>query len=182
MVPHSSSYANSISDENMKSAHILSADRQFLYKFACLNRIRHYPANASQKHRLPAMARLYGRQWQHYLCFNTNSYRRQEKDCQQFFARRLQHRRHLTCAMSPRAYNMSCNNQRAPYAVEFLIRTAPHTYRSSCAASVPNRKLMLTLTRNKRDGWRGSCLKCKQPPRPDGCLTPHPTTHPFYAS
>ena len=36
---------------------------------------------------------------------------------------------------------------------------------------------MVTLTRTKRDDWRGSYLKCKQPPKPDGCLTPQPNPH-----
>ena len=139
MIPYVLSIANSKSDQELKFADILSKDRQFVDRTAWPNRLRQHPLNASPKHLLSAMARLYGRQWQQSLCFNTNTYRRQEKDCQQFFARRPQHRRHLTCEISLRAYNMSCNKHRAPYAAEFLIRTAPHTYRSSCTASARNR-------------------------------------------
>ena len=75
MVPDYSSCANSKSEPNLKSADFLTEARQFLDELAWLNRIRHLPLNASQKHRLPASARLYGRQWQHCLCFNTNACR-----------------------------------------------------------------------------------------------------------
>ena len=75
MVPDYSSCANSKSESNLKSADFLTEARQFLDEFAWLNRIRHFPLNASQKHRHHAMARLCGRRWQHYLCFNTNACR-----------------------------------------------------------------------------------------------------------
>ena len=75
MVPDYSSCANSKSEENLKSADILTEDWQFLNKLACLNRIHHHPLNASQKHQLPAITRLYGRQWQHYLGFKANACR-----------------------------------------------------------------------------------------------------------
>ena len=58
MVPYISSVANFKSDQNLKSADILTKDRQFLGKLAWLNRIRHRPLNASQKHRLPAIYAL----------------------------------------------------------------------------------------------------------------------------
>ena len=75
MVPDYSSCANSKSEANQKSADFLTEARQFLDELAWLNRICHLPQNASQKHRLPASARLYGRQWQHCFCFNTNACR-----------------------------------------------------------------------------------------------------------
>ena len=75
MVPDYSSCANSKSEPNLKSADFLTEARQFLDGCAWLSRIRHLLLNASQKHRLPASARLYGRQWQHCLCFNTNARR-----------------------------------------------------------------------------------------------------------
>ena len=59
MVPHSLSIANSKSDEKLKSADIFTEDRQFLGKLAWLSRIRHHPLNASQKHRLHTIARLW---------------------------------------------------------------------------------------------------------------------------
>ena len=75
MVPDYSSCANSKSEANQKSADFLTEARQFLDELAWLNRIRHFPLNASQKHRHHAMARLCGRRWQHCFCFNTNAYR-----------------------------------------------------------------------------------------------------------
>ena len=47
MVPDYSSCANSNSEENLKSADILTEDWQFLNKLACLNRICHHPLNAN---------------------------------------------------------------------------------------------------------------------------------------
>ena len=98
MVPDYSSCANSKSEANLKSADFLTEARQILDELAWLNRIPHLPLNASQKHLHPAMARLCGRQWQHYLCFNTDTYRqhaRAQKDCQ----------RSLGCAISECTYN-----------------------------------------------------------------------------
>ena len=135
MVPHSSSIANSISDQILKSADILSKDRQFLGKLARISRIRHFSLDASQKHRLHATARLCGRQCQQSLCFTTNTYPRLDhgqKNCRRWRARRPQHQRCLTCAISKCAYNNVRNTfERIPYSAAFLIRTAPHTYRSS---------------------------------------------------
>ena len=76
MVPHSLSIANSISDEKLKSADILTADPLFLDKFACLSRIRHHPLNASPKHQLTAMTRLRGGHKQRCHCITTNTYPR----------------------------------------------------------------------------------------------------------
>ena len=59
MVPDYSSCANSKSEANQKSADFLTEARQFLDELAWLNRIRHFPLNASQKHRLPCDARVY---------------------------------------------------------------------------------------------------------------------------
>ena len=75
MVPDYSSCANSKSEANQKSADFLTEARQFLDGCGWLSRIRHLLLNASQKHRLTAIARLYGRLWQHCLCFNTNARR-----------------------------------------------------------------------------------------------------------
>ena len=97
MVPDYSSCANSKSESNLKSADFLTEARQFLGELAWLSRIRHLPLKASQKHRLPASARLYGRQWQHCLCFNTNACRRHargQKGCFQY----------LICDISDYAY------------------------------------------------------------------------------
>ena len=97
MVPDYSSCANSKSEANLKSADFLTEARQFLDELASLNRIRHLLLKASQKHRLHAMARLCGRQCQHYLCFSTDAYRqhaRGQKDCQ----------RNLGCAIGKYTY------------------------------------------------------------------------------
>ena len=185
MVPHSLSIANSISDEILKSADILTQDRQFLGKLAWISRIVHHPLNASQKHRLPAMARLCGRQCQHCLCFNTNTYPRfdhVQKDCRRWHARRPQHQRCLSCAISKCAYkNVRNTFERSPYSAAFLIRTAPHTYRSSRTTIAQNREPQLTFRTAWNDSW-SSYLKCKQPPPLDGCLTPVPNRTLFDAS
>ena len=135
MVPHSLSIAKRKLIHFSKLADILSRDRQFLGKLAWLSRIRHQPLNASQKHRLHATARLCGRQCQQSLCFTTNTYPRLDhgqKNCRRWRARRPQHQRCLTCAISKCAYNNVRNTfERIPYSAAFLIRTAPHTYRSS---------------------------------------------------
>ena len=73
MVPHSSSYANSKSEKNPKSVDFLTETEQFLGKSARLS--HHHSLNTSQKRLLSPIAPLYGRQWQHYLCFNTNACR-----------------------------------------------------------------------------------------------------------
>ena len=98
MVPDYLSCANSKSEENLKSADILTEDWQFLNKFACLNRIHRHPLSPSRKRLHPAMARLYGRPWHQYLCFNTDAYRlhdRGQYDCQ----------RNLGCAIGKHTYN-----------------------------------------------------------------------------
>ena len=79
MVPHSLSIANSKSDEKLKSADILTEDRQFLGKLAWISRIRHHPLNASQKHQLTAMTRLRGGHKQRY-CITTNTYPRLSRE------------------------------------------------------------------------------------------------------
>ena len=132
MVPHSSSIAKRKLIHFSNFADILTAGQQFLGKLARISRIRHLSLNASQKHRLHAMARLFGRQRQQFHCFYTNTCRRQQKDCQRCLVRRPQHQRFLTCAISKCAYNNVRNTfERIPYSAAFLIRTAPHTYRSS---------------------------------------------------
>ena len=135
MVPHSLSIAKRKLIHISNFADILSRDRQFLGKLARISRIRQFSLNASQKHLLHATARLCGRQCQQSLCFNTNTYPRLDhgqKNCRRCLARRPQHQRCLTCAISKCAYNNVCITfERSPYSAAFLIRTAPHTYRSS---------------------------------------------------
>ena len=73
MVPDYSSCANSNSEKNPKSVDFRTETEQFLGKSA---RLSHYHSlNTSQKRLLSPIAPLYGRQWQHYICFKTNAYR-----------------------------------------------------------------------------------------------------------
>ena len=185
MVPHSLSIANSISDEILKSADILTQDRQFLGKLAWISRIRHFSLDASERHLRRAIARLRGRQCQQPLCFNSNTYPRLDhvqKNCRRCLVRMPQHQRCLTYAISKCAYkNVRNTFERTPYSAAFLIRTAPHTYRSSRTTIAQNREPQLTF----RTAWNGSWssyLKCKQPPPLDGCLTPVPNRTLFDAS
>ena len=75
MVPHSLSIAKRKLIHISNFADILTKDRQFLGKLARISRIRHFSLDASQKHRLHAMARLFGRQRQQFHCFYTNACR-----------------------------------------------------------------------------------------------------------
>ena len=130
MVPDYSSCANSKSEANLKSADILTEDWRFLNKLACLNRIRHHPLNASQKHRLPAMARLCGRQWQRRLSFNTDTFRlhaRGQKECQ----------RNLGCAIGKYTYNkLKGKLEITPYTAAGAA--LPDGYRTrNCGSSKP---------------------------------------------
>ena len=180
MVPHISIRAKSKKYLNISSADIVAKGWQFLDKSAQLNRIRHHPLKASQTHRLPAMARLCGRHWQQFHCFNTNAHRRQPAGWQRWPARRSRRQRCLSCAISEYTYNMRHNPQRAPYTAQWLIRTAPHTQRNSYAALAPNRKLQLTL----RTAWNDWCsrLNCKQPPSQTVVLVADSGRKPFPAN
>ena len=179
MVPHSSSIANSISDEKLKSADILSRDRQFLGKLARISRIRHFSLDASQKHRLHAMARLFGRQRQQFLCFNTNTCRRQQKDCQRCLVRMPQHQRFLTCAISKCAYNNVCITfERTSYSAAGAVNPVGYHARD-CGTIQPeqlNHEPLLDYTSQAKTLIQQP-FKCKQPPKPDGCLTPQPNPH-----
>ena len=179
MVPHSLSIAKRKLIHFSKLADILSRDRQFLGKLARLSRIRHQPLNASQKHRLPAMARLCGRQWQQFLCFNTNTCRRQQKDCQRCLARRPQHQRCLTCAISKCAYNNVCITfERTSYSAAGAVNPVGYHARD-CGTIQPeqlNHEPLLDYTSQAKTLIQQP-FKCKQPPKPDGCLTPQPNPH-----
>ena len=182
MVLHYSHCANSKSDEKLKSADILTEARQFLNKLVWLNRIRHHPLKASQKHRLPAMARPYGRQWQHYPCFNTHAYRRQQTDCQRWHARKPQRKRCLSCAISECAYNnVNDTLEGALYSAELFIRTGrtPNGIAKQLERQIGN--FCSPQPVPSGDGWCGS-LKSKQPPCTDGCLVAVRDTKPFSAS
>ena len=136
MVPHSLSYANPISDEKLKSADILSRDRQFLGKRARISR-------------------------------------------------RPQHQRFLTCAISTCAYNNVCITfERTSYSAAGTVN--PDGYHArDCGTIQPEQ-----LKQEPRLNYSFQVeipiqqpFKCKQPPRPDGCLTRHTQpTPPFYAS
>ena len=130
-VPDYSSCANSKPEAYQKSADFLTEARQFLDELAWLNRIRHLPLNASQKHLHPAMARLCGRQWQRYLCFNTDAYRqhaRGQKDCQ----------RNLVCAISECTYNkMRGTLAITPYTAAGAVRPDGNHARN-CGPSQPD--------------------------------------------
>ena len=142
MVPHSSAFANSKCYENLTSSNILTEDWQFLNNLACLNRIHHHPLKASQKHRLTASARLYGRQSQHHLCFNTDAYRRHargQKGCFQY----------LTCDISDYAYTkVRITLEITPYTAAGAVN--PDGYHTrSCGSTQPdqdNREPLLNRT------------------------------------
>ena len=131
MVPDYSSRANSKSEANLKSPDFLTEARQFLDELAWLIHIRHLPLKASQKHRLPASARLYGRQWQHCLCSNTNAYRRHargQKGCLQF----------LSCDISDYAYTkVSRTLEITPYTAAGAVN--PDGYHArNCGSTQPD--------------------------------------------
>ena len=185
MVPHSSSIAKRKLIHFSNFADILSRDRQFLGKLAWISRIRHFSLDASQKHRLHAMARLFGRQRQQFLCFNTNTCRRQQKDCQRCLARRPQHQRFLTCAISKCAYNNVCITfERTSYSAAGTVNPVGYHARD-CGTIQPeqlNHEPLLDYTSQAKTLIQQP-FKCKQPPKPDGCLTRHTQpTPPFYAS
>ena len=102
MVPHSLDIAKRKVIQMYNVAEILVKDWQFLGKLVQISRISHRPLNASQKNRLPAMARLCGCQRQQLCCFNTNTYPRRS-------ARRPQYQRCLSCAISKCAYKNVCS-------------------------------------------------------------------------
>ena len=185
MVPHSLSIAKRKLIHISKFAEILAKDWQFLGKLAWLNRLCHQSWNASERHLRRAIARLRGHQCQQPLCFNSNTYPRLDhvqKNCRRCLVRMPQHQRCLTCAISKCAYkNVRNTFERTPYSAAFLIRTAPHTYRSSRTTIAQNREPQLTFRTAWNDSW-SSYLKCKQPPPLDGCLTPVPNRTLFDAS
>ena len=169
MVPHSSSIANFKSDEKLKSADILTQDRQFLGKLAWISRIGHHTLNASQKHLLPAMARLCGRQWQQFLCFNTNTYPLRS-------ARRPQYQWCLSCSICEYTYNKLRTNLTSTFSSAAGIHYPVRDHAHECGTMQPgqshqepqfSRSSQAELLIQQR-------LKCKQPPRPDGCLASIP--------
>ena len=183
MVPDYSRYANSKSEEKLKSADILTEACQFLDKLVCLNRIRHHPLKASQTHRLPAMARLCGRQWQQFYCFNTNAHRRQPADYQRWHARKPQRKRCLSCAISECAYNnVNDTLEGALYSAELFIRTVrtPNGIAKQLERQTGNFCSLQPVPSG--DGWCGSHIKSKQPPCTDGCLVAVRDSTPFSAS
>ena len=172
MVPHSSAYANSKCYENLTSSDILTEARQFLDKSAWLSYIRHHPLNTSRKHLLLAMARLYGRHWQQYLSFNTDTFRlhaRGQKECQ----------RNLGCAIGKYTYNKLKGK------LEITPDTAagavyPDGYHArNCGSTQPDQDTQepqYTHT-SQAEFLIRQRLKCKQPPPRTVVQHHNPTTH-----
>ena len=130
MVPHSSSIANFKSDEKLKSADILSRDRQFLGKRARISR-------------------------------------------------RPQHQRFLSCAISKCAYNNVCITfERTSYSAAGAVNPVGYHARD-CGTIQPeqlNQEPQLNYSFQVKILIQQP-FKCKQPPKPDGCLTPQPNPH-----
>ena len=164
MVPHISIRAKSKKYLNISSADIVAKGWQFPDKSAQLNRIRHHPLKASQTHRLPAMARLCGRQWQQFYCFNTNAHRRQPADYQRWHARKPQRQRCLSCAISECAYNKVRGKlQGALYSAELFIRTARTP---NGTATRPEWRIGSPCSRSAQRGMTGAAvLKANNRPR-----------------
>ena len=130
MVPHSSCIANFKSDEKLKSADILSRDRQFLGKRARISRMP-------------------------------------------------QHQRFLSCAISKCAYNYVCITfERTSYSAAGTVN--PDGYHARDCGTIQPEQLKQEPQLNYSFQVEipiQQPFKCKQPPKPDGCLTPQPNPH-----
>ena len=172
MVPDYSSCANSKSEANQKSADFLTEARQFLDELAWLNRIRHIPLKASQKHRLPAMARLCGRQWQRRLSFNTDTFRlhaRGQKECQ----------RNLGCAIGKYTYNKLKGKLEITPGTAAGAVYPDGCHARNCGSTQPDQDTQepqYTHT-SQAEFLIRQRLKCKQPPPRTVVQHHNPTTH-----
>ena len=161
MIPYSVRVANSKLDEKLRYLDILTKDRLYLDNLVWISCILHHPLNAPQKHRLYAVARLSSRQWQQYLCCNTNTDRQHEhgqQDCQRCFAYMSERLRCPGCALSECAYNNVWSNlQRVPYSAELFIRTGPRTLNGTVTR--PQRQIGTPRSRTAWEDWQSNYLK-----------------------